>query len=179
MAVPIPETIQKSVEGILGKFSQYREVRWVSQNQLHVTLRFLGDTEESLVPKLEELLEEVKAAVEPFEAELGGIGAFPNLNHPRTLFAPFIQGEGGFKRWQEITSGCLEKIGIKPEPREYHPHLTLGRVREGKDGRQALQALRKSGSSQWGPWKADRFILFKSQLHSDGPVYTKLKEFRV
>ncbi|HJT24441.1 MAG TPA: RNA 2',3'-cyclic phosphodiesterase [bacterium] len=177
MAVPISPALVEGISGILAKVSKHRGIRWVLKAQLHITLRFIGTFEESQVPKLEQVLGEVSITGEPFEAELGGLGAFPRLDRPRVLFIPVIRGEEGFRRLEAKMTPALEGLGIKPDEKEYHPHLTLGRVRENENPRQAVEALQEACRAHWEPWKVDRFILFKSQLAPGGSVYTRLKEF--
>lgn len=177
VAAPLPLALENGVNELLGKVSKQKSVRWVSKTQLHITLRFIGAFEDSLMPKLEQNLREVAHSAEPFEAEIGGLGAFPRLNQARVLFLPVIGGDEGFRRLERAISMPLEGLGVKPEDKEYHPHLTLGRVRENENPRSAIQVLQEVCPAHWEPWKLDRFILFKSQLAPGGSVYTRLREF--
>lgn len=179
LAVPVPPTVEERLEEILKKVSGFREVKWVSKEQLHITLRFIGNMEESLVPKLGSLVQETTREFPPFEMEIDGLGAFPNVSRPRVLFVPLVRGEETFRLMENRISSSLEAMGLRPEEREYHPHLTLGRARENQDAREAVKFLQSLLPTKAGPWKMDRFILFKSQLTSEGPIYTKLEEFEL
>lgn len=162
---------------MLEKMAGYRSVRWVSRTQLHVTLRFIGDFEESLVPKLAEGLKKVVLSAEPFEVEVGGLGAFPRMDRPRVLFRPVLKGGEGFERLERDISKLLVGFGVKPDDKAYHPHLTLGRVRGNEDTVEAIEALREACQISLEPWQVDRFVLFQSRLALGGAVYTGLGEF--
>lgn len=177
VAAPLAPFLEEGVSGILAKVSRHRSVRWAFTAQLHITLRFIGSFEEALLPKLEQCLKEVSRSTAPFEAEIGGLNAFPRLDRPRILFVPVLRGEAGFKGLEGALTPALEKLGIKADEKEYHPHLTLGRVRENDNPGLAVQALREICPARWEPWKVDRFILFKSQLAANGSVYTRIGEF--
>ncbi len=177
VANPLSPAVEEGVGDLLAGVSKYREVRWVSKAQLHITLRFIGALEETLVSRLEEELGKIAGLAEPFEVEIGGLGAFPQLNHPRVLFVPVTRGEEGFRKLERALLSPLKSMGVKPDEKEYHPHLTLGRVKENEDARAAVEVLQKNCPAHWEPWKADRFILFKSQLAPNGSIYTRLREF--
>ncbi len=179
VAIPIPQTLEEGIDGLLNEMPRYRQVRWVSRAQLHITLRFIGGLEEALLPKLQSILKSVSSPAGPFEAELGGLGAFPRSDRPRVLFIPVTRGEESFQRLEKTLTVSLEAVGVKPDDKEYHPHLTLGRVRENEDPKAAQKALQEVLPPQWPPWKADRFVLFKSQLAAGGPLYTPLMEFKL
>lgn len=177
VAAPIASALEEGISGILGKVSKHRSVRWVRKPQLHITLRFIGGFEESLLPKLERALEEVALATKPFETEIGGLGAFPRLDRPRALFIPLLRGEDGFRALEKTMTPALEALGVKRDEKEYRPHLTLGRVGENENSRLAVEDLRAVCPAHWEPWMVDRFILFKSQLAQGGSIYTRMKEF--
>jgi 2'-5' RNA ligase len=178
VAVPLPTFLEAEVDEMLKKMPKDGGVRWVPKFQLHVTLRFIGGFEDKLVPELEDLLSRVAAAARAFEASIGGFGAFPRLERPRVLFVPVTRGEEGFRRLERELTTVLEGTGVDPDKKEYHPHLTLGRVKENEDPRFVVQKLQEVCPIHWKPWTADRFILFKSQLAPQGPIYTPLREFR-
>lgn len=177
VAAPIAPALEAGINEILAKVSGHRSIRWALKAQLHITLRFIGAFEESQVPKLEQVLGKVAQTAKSFEAEMGGLGAFPRLDHPRVLFIPLLKGEEGFRLLEKAMTSALEGVGVKPDEKEYHPHLTLGRVRENEKPDTAVMALEEICRPHWEPWKVDRFILFKSQLAPGGSVYTRMGEF--
>ena len=179
LAVPVPQPVENRLEEILKKASGFREVKWVGKEQLHITLRFIGNLDENSIPKLEGLVQGAVSGFRPFESEIEGLEAFPNLNRPRVLFAPLVRGEESFRDLEKSISSALEGMGLQAEEREFHPHLTLGRVKEEQDARAAVQFLQSFFPFKGGAWKVDRFYLMKSQLTSERPIYTKLEEFEL
>jgi RNA 2',3'-cyclic 3'-phosphodiesterase len=177
VAAPLPGTIENRVDEILAKISKQESIRWVPKGQLHITLRFIGAFDESLLPKLEQDLKGTSLSAETFEAEMGGFDAFPRLERAKVLFLPVIRGEEEFKRLERGISFMLEGFGVKPDEKEYHPHLTLGRVRENKSPESAVRMLQEICPAHWEPWRVDRFVLFRSRLAPGGSVYARLKEF--
>ncbi|SRR5579871_3745076 len=177
VAVPVAPALADGIAELLAKMAKYRGVRWVSKAQLHITLRFIGDFEEKLLPKLEQGLRESALSSAPFEAEIGGLGAFPRLERPRVLFIPVLKGMEEFGSLEKKLSVLLGSFGVEPDDKEYYPHLTLGRVREKEDPEAAVKALKGTCPAHWESWKADRFILFKSQLASGGSIYTSLGDY--
>lgn len=177
MAVPLPQPLVKSVGVLLAKISKHLGVRWIGPDQVHITLCFIGDTEEALVPKLEQKLNQALFSFEPFDVVLGGLGAFPHLNNPKVLYIPVIKGAAGFQELEKRVTFNLGELGIKPDEKEYHPHLTLGRVKDERAVRETVKVLQEACPTQWETWTADRFILFQSRLTSKGPIYTQLNVF--
>lgn len=179
VAVPVPPDLEGDLDVVLKGMSNHRQVRWVSRAQLHITLRFIGDFEESFLARLESVLGKVASSTLPFEAEIGGLNAFPRMEQARVLFIPVTRGDEDFRRLEKALTVNLAALGIRPDVKEYHPHLTLGRVRENENPKAAQRALQEVLPPQWPPWRADRFILFKSQLAAGGSVYTRLVEFKL
>src|SRR4051812_2134053 len=93
IAVPAPPEVRAAAEAVIRRLQGLGDVRWVTGDRLHLTLKFLGDTPPNQVPKLGALLKEDANKNSPFVVELGGVGAFPNPRRPQTLWLG-VQGEG-------------------------------------------------------------------------------------
>jgi len=126
---------------------------------------------------LMERLGKIAGETKVFETELGGVGAFPALSRPRVLFVPVLRGQESFKGLAGGISRAVEDLGIAPESKEYHAHVTLGRVKEDTDARPILGFLTDAMPPVMGAMRADRFVLFQSRLTQEGPVYTCLHEY--
>lgn len=179
MAVPLPENLEKGIGDLLQRVSKGRGIHWVGPDQMHVTLRFIGDTDESLVPRIENKLGTVSQTFPPFRVEFGGLNAFPNLNHPKVIFLSVLNGIAEFQELEKRITFHLNALGIKPDEKEYHAHLTLGRVRDELAGKESVKALQDICPTQWVNWAAERFVLFQSRLTSDGPIYKKINIFEL
>ena len=119
------------------------EINWVRPQQMHLTLKFLGDVPDTETPDICRVVDEVAASFEPFEITCRRAGAFPNIQDPRTLWIGIEDGAEELQRLQaEIENAMKAKLGYGKEQRGFHPHLTIGRVkRELPGGRGELTQL--------------------------------------
>ena len=150
------------------------DVRWVAIPSIHLTLKFLGEVNPEIVPELTKSIDNAVKAKAGFELCLHGLGCFPNQRNPRVIWCGI---EGDTERLSEMhqtVEAVCATFGFAPENRQYHPHLTLGRVK-GKRNLQPLLDCIKIGSDLECKFKADHFNLYKSTLRPQGAVYTVLK----
>jgi 2'-5' RNA ligase len=154
------------------------EINWVRPQQMHLTLKFLGDVPDTETPDICRVVNEVAAGFEPFEITCRGVGAFPNPRDPRTLWIGIEDGADELKRLQaEIDEALKTKLGYGKEQRGFHPHLTIGRVkRELPGGRGELaQLLEKHVHFDADLAVIDEVVTFASFLNrSQGPTHTAL-----
>ena len=176
-AVPLPTALEDEIGEVLSGLSVFQEIKWVSPSQLHLTLFFLGNRDEAMVPSLIEALSGVASGFVPFDSGLMGLGAFPNLTRPKVFFVPVVKGEKRFEALSRRLNEKLQGLGITREKNKFHPHVTLGRVREGRTGEAVSGRMKAGFLSRTLEWKTGSFILFRSQLTPGGPIYTPLKEF--
>jgi 2'-5' RNA ligase len=151
-------------------------IRWVPTRNMHLTLKFLGDTAASHLDFLKQLLNREADSHPQFDIQLGGIGAFPNSRNPRLLWTGIHAPADLVSLQRGIESGA-SRLGYKPEERPFSPHLTIARVRQTASLTE-LQKIRTAlDSIQFGNIaiaRVDSIHLFKSDLQPGGSVYTKL-----
>jgi len=153
------------------------EITWVRPQQMHLTLKFLGDIPDTDTPDICRVVGEVAAGFEPFEITLRGVGAFPNARESRTLWIAIEDGADELKRLQaEIEEALKHKLGYAKEQRGFHPHLTIGRVkRELPGGRGELaQLLEKYAHFDADLAIVDEVVTFASFLGRQGPTHDAL-----
>lgn len=150
-------------------------VKWVDPRQYHVTLKFLGDVQEALLPRIEAALGRAALGQGPFDLEFGGIGAFPRVQSPSVIWAGCGSGAETLANLAARVEAEMAAIGFAPEPRPFSPHLTLGRARERGPAPALTAAIKRSASSQFGKITVDRILLMKSVLTPGGPIYSLLK----
>ena len=174
LALPLAEAFESWVQPVIEKLrTQYPEVKWVQPNQIHVTLHFFGQVETNEIPTISDCVLPVTSASKPLDLFLKGIGAFPNLERPRVIWAGI---EGEVERLGELHKNLedrFQKAGFPCEGRMFKPHLTLGRMREGK----RLASFR---IPEFGPTERKQIselILYKSTLTPAGPVYEKVQTY--
>jgi len=148
-------------------------IKWVPLDNLHLTLKFLGDVDNTEIPDVCKTVRQVTADVAPFELSFAGAGGFPSLDRPRVLFAGVDDPSGSLVRIVSGLESELAELGFKPEPRDYRPHLTLGRSR-GRSRRPSAELTRqieKLHNFPLGQMVVDDVLLVASFLDKSGPTY--------
>ncbi len=188
IAVDIAPDIKSMIRKAIKPFrTAYPDIRWVEDDQLHITLKFLGD-----VPTVEihEVIETVQAAVremEAFDLVLEGLGAFPDLDHPRTVWVGISEGLDELQELADRVERSLESLGFHREKRPFTPHVTLGRVKQSKPNRGSRKSdcavrsvslddefFKKETDRFFGSCPVDEVTVYASELFSDGPQYEML-----
>lgn len=157
-------------------------ISWVQPASMHLTIKFLGDTDESAIPPLRDAIAQVMAGHSPIVIPLERLGVFPHLQQPRVLWVgPPEQWErGGDAERLAVLHRTVEEscrsFGFAPEGRPLQAHLTLARIKEGE--REVGRGLAQSGILDrpivMEPLALNAIVLMKSELRPAGPIYTKL-----
>ena len=180
LAVELPETILAKIgeiEGDLRKTSA--DVRWVSPEKIHLTLKFFGSIEESRIDPIMKAIEGPIRSVRPFQLSVQGMGVFPHFKSPKVIWMGLVDGEGVLASLQRQVEAALEKIGFQPEDRSFRPHLTLGRAKSNRGKEDLVQKMEGYRETFIGAFQVEKVTLFKSDLKPTGPVYTALREMRL
>ena len=144
-------------------------IKLVEPYNTHITLKFLGNTAESLISNIEEIIKNAVKGLQPFEIELKGSGAFPNPTRPRVVWIGVREGADILKKIADTIDREVSKLGFEKERRHFVPHLTVGRVK-GSIG--ALpRVLADWANKDFGKVLVDRIFLMKSILRPEGPEY--------
>jgi RNA 2',3'-cyclic 3'-phosphodiesterase len=143
---------------------------------MHLTLRFLGETSVALIPNLDRA---IRAGLAPHSAmtlRLSGAGAFPNDRRPSVVWAGIGGAVTALQRAQAGIEAALGGLGIVPESKPFHPHLTLGRLRRAAAPEQQRlgDAIRSLPPPAPLEWTVERVVLFRSELRREGSIYTEV-----
>lgn len=150
-------------------------VRWVETAGLHLTLKFLGDVEATAVNDVCRAVESAVAGQHSFTAELLGAAAFPDVRRPRTIWIGVEQGREQLRELHDRIDAALMSLGYPGEGRQFTPHLTIGRVKQGARGLGKLSALlEKVETFAAGAVDVDEVCVFSRRLERAGPVHEVL-----
>jgi len=180
LAIEIPRTILKKIEEVQDDLKSSRaDVRWVSPEKIHLTLKFFGNIDESKIDPIVKSIEEPIRTTPPFSLKVRGVGAFPYLKNPRVIWMGLVDGKEVLVSFQKQLERELEKIGFEPEERAFHPHLTLGRMKTSKGREELTGRMERYTEEEFGNFQVERIVLFKSDLKPTGPIYTPLREMKL
>jgi len=177
VAVDIPGEVRELLSRVLQELRGEMEgARWVKPENLHLTLKFIGDYEEE---GLEKLTGEVRAAAEripAFIAALDGCGAFPSGKRARVIWVGMAEGSEKAGRMARKLDARLERAGVKREDRPFKSHLTLARLKQPGDCSGYLKILNHKLEGLPGlPFEVGEVVLYRSILSPHGPTYVPLE----
>ncbi len=170
VAIDLPEQQRTALAGLAGALP---EARWVPTEQLHLTIRFLGDVDETSLPALADALAAVKRA--PFPLTLRGVGHFPPGRRPRVLWVGLAESAPLLRLQQDIEA-ALFGVGIPPDDRRFSPHITVARMRETPPALVCAFEV-KERAFALEPFTVTEFALYSSLLTHDGAIHTKEVSF--
>lgn len=146
-------------------------VRWQSDDQIHLTLRFIGEVERPIAEDLAAALDSIRFP--HFRLALAGVGRFDQ--HRRGVFWAGVEPREELKALAAKVERACQSAGLEPERRAYHPHITLARWNGGKPKLDAV--IERHGGLTSAPWEVDRFILYESRLGHEGAHYDAIVEY--
>jgi 2'-5' RNA ligase len=176
IAIDIPEQIRSGIGDLIAFFKKHNaDVKWVVHENLHLTLKFLGKTPEDLIPRIGELLSGIVLSYKTFCIKIYGVGVFPNRKYPRVIWVG-IEDSDFLKNLQRDIEYAMASLGYQKEEREFHPHLTLGRVRSQKGIAHIIYELDTLQSKDFGSVEIRNIKLMRSDLKPTGAQYSCLQE---
>jgi len=148
-------------------------VAWVTTERMHVTVRFIGHTNDDVATRIRAVLQD-PVPVPPFTLRVERLGAFPPRGSPRVIWAGLSGDIEGLAAVERDVTARLSQVGISPEDRPYSPHLTLGRVKE-PGGLKTPALVRDLADVVLGASTVEAITLFESRVSSKGPTYIALQ----
>ena len=176
VAVEASPAVREQAARLIGDFaSAGAGVKWVEPGNLHLTLKFLGDVDQSDIPRVCQAVQSAVAEVQPFEFEIRGAGAFPNLRRPRTIWLGPGRGDSQMGDLAHRVDKALQKLRFPRETRRFQAHLTIGRVRNPGPELAALgELIEAAADAEVGLIPVHEVVVFSSDLRPSGPVYEPL-----
>jgi len=169
VSVPCGEKLRHLL-GLLGQMG--KPVKPVAADNLHLTLKFLGDTPAEQIPAVSEIVQTAASNASSFQMELVGIGAFPRKERPSVIWAGIDGGEPLVQIAEELEQR-LQPLGFQKERRAFSPHLTLARVRR-KPPPELFELFEQHAATRFGTVSVGSLTYYASDLRPQGAVYTSL-----
>jgi len=170
------EAVRKKLAAVQNLLVQTgADLKLVAPQNIHMTIRFLGDITPNAVERVFEEMQKVQFA--PFDVRISGLGVFPDLRYPRVVWAGIAEGAEKLRNVFSQLEPRLRGLGFTPDPKGFSPHLTIARVKSGRNKAQLAEFVTKNSSYDFGSVKAECLRLKKSDLTPKGPIYSTLKEF--
>ena len=179
VAIELPEFLQAGLEDVQRtlRSGPLDPVKWVAPSQIHVTLKFLGHVDASMLTAIEDRLAEVGRATRPFDLSIAHLGAFPNPRRPRVVWVGIEQGGENLQGLQGAVEEALVSLDFGREKRPFSSHLTLGRVRETalpSQVQELAQRLSAISVPMLGSTRITSITFMRSQLTPSGPIYSHI-----
>jgi 2'-5' RNA ligase len=177
IAIEMPDAVVAALGGLQRELQSRRlKVRWVRPENIHLTLKFLGDIKPADIEAIDGAMADTVSGHSPFALTMNGIGFFPNVKRPRVMWVGL---GGGIRHLFDLQAGLADRLcdsGFPREKRPFKAHLTLGRIRQATRPDQFKRVLQQY--ADWGDqqFSVDRIVLFRSELKPAGAVYSPLKQ---
>ena len=180
IAIDLPKEIKDSLAILKEQLmASGADVKWVEPQNIHLTLKFLGEVDEKKLEKIITILEEVAKNKNSFSLSISSLGAFPKLDYPRVIWLGIDEGDKESKEIAKELEEKIAKIGIPKEDKPFSSHITIGRTKSTLNREKLVQNL-KTLAGGFGKrnlaCRVTKIILFKSTLTPKGPIYEALKE---
>jgi 2'-5' RNA ligase len=173
IAVPLPADLKAKLVVVQQEFRRLPlEAAWVREAGFHITLKFLGEVDSSLIAPIVACMTTATQHYHPFSLTVSGVGVFPHESSPRVLWVGVRDMTGLLRQVQQTLEAHLTRLGYPPEDRPFSPHLTLARVKRISRRGEFLAGLKAHREVVLGQLDVDHIELVESQLHPAGARYS-------
>ena len=177
IAIEIPGKIQEKIGELHNRLKgSGSTISWTKPANIHLTLKFLGDTDNEIIDEIAAELQQAVQTITDFKINVKGTGAFPNFKRPRVIWIGAKSDGDQLQRLAEQVETCMENFGFEKENRRFSAHLTLGRVKDIKGIEPVMEKLKSYEEFEVGSFAVKEFYLIKSELNPAGSIYTTLKK---
>jgi len=176
VALDFPNAVRDAIRQLIAQLkNESRNARWVRPEGMHITLKFLGETDARKVDAVRRALAAVHSA-QPVDMKFHGLGFFPNERRPRVLWAG-VEASPNLAELAADVERSLAPLGFAPESREFVPHLTLARFESPRGNELLVRKTGEPASMDFGSARESEFHLFQSILKPSGAEYSRLETF--
>ncbi len=175
IAIDTPEEIKRNISALQSELKATgADVKWEISNKFHITLKFLGETNEIIIPELILSIEKIADTFPPFRLKYKNIGSFPNRRNPKIIWVGCENSDGILEKIKNTIDSKLIEFGFETENRKFHPHITLGRVKSPKRIKYLLPII-ENITFDTEAIVCREILLMKSDLKPTGSEYTIIK----
>ncbi|NLG41695.1 MAG: RNA 2',3'-cyclic phosphodiesterase [Phycisphaerae bacterium] len=175
VAVDLAPELRRPLVRLLQELPRVRDVRWCTQDQLHVTLKFLGEVDQGRLKQVCEIVAQTSAQIEPFQIRLAGLGGFPSRRSPRVLWCGVEDPTGSCARWVALSEPQFTALGFEAETRDFTPHITLGRSKSPAGAAAMREVLERTAALPTVEMTVKDIVLFESRLSPAGARYIRVQ----
>ena len=179
IAIELPPQIKTALFKLQEQLKQSgADVKWVEPQNIHLTLKFLGEVEEEKITKIIQIIRDVAETNNVFQAHISSLGAFPKISFPRVIWVGINQGDNETKLIVKELEEKIQKLGIPKEEKAFSSHITLARVKSPKNKDKLVQLLKSLEGSLTAEnlgFSVNKITLFRSILSPKGPTYEILE----
>jgi 2'-5' RNA ligase len=176
VALEIPSTVREHLAELVNSLRAVSpQTRWVRPENLHVTLKFIGEVPETQLAPIRTTLAQARST-QPITIAFRGLGFFPNERHPRVFWAG-IEASPNLKTLAADIEKATETLSIAGEQRPFSPHLTLARFEPPRVPEKLREAIQENAGREFGSLRTHQFHLIESKLKPSGAEYTTVESF--
>jgi RNA 2',3'-cyclic 3'-phosphodiesterase len=176
VALEIPQTLREDIRNLQKNLLACGlKIRWVKPENMHLTLKFLGDVHPEKIDHICSVITVAVANCPVFQLIPSGVGCFPSVKRARILWVGVSGAFEWLKSLQASVENALEPLGFAAETRPYRGHLTIGRIKSHVAPKNLADALRSQQNFESETFSVKHVALFQSVLQPSGPVYTRLR----
>ncbi|HJZ39301.1 MAG TPA: RNA 2',3'-cyclic phosphodiesterase [Bacteroidales bacterium] len=169
------DRLKEAIELVRKRLRKER-IKWVDPDQMHLTLSFLGDTPEEVIPQLVNGLQKPMAGHIAFNLILETLGVFKSVHDPHVIWIG-CRESAPFQQIKKEIDKSLPEYGFEPENRVFSPHLTLGRIKQLRQQNQLIQLITLNKDVIFQQQRIEYIVLYESRLNPEGPGYIPLHRF--
>lgn len=180
IAIDVPEKIKDEIFEVEKELikSAGEGIKWEGKEKFHITLKFLGDVNEEMIDSIYKILSESLTGFGKFPVVYKGIGAFPDFKNPRVIWIGCEDPTGKLSELQKVVEEKMSEFGFEKEDKEYHPHITLGRVKKARNISSLIKKI-ENINFEARTGEVAEVLIMKSDLKPSGSVYTVLRKIKL
>jgi 2'-5' RNA ligase len=172
LAIDLTDDVRRAIVRAQGELKKLagRGVSWVRPENMHITLKFLGEVDEARLPEVVDATCDAVGGAIPFEVDVQGLGTF-GRRQPKVIWAGVLDPDGRMTDVFRAVEAALAPLGFAADTRRYLPHVTLGRVRRGAV-RSLVDRIERERETAFGPVPVESVTVYTSRLTKTGPIYS-------